>query len=80
MRRIFIGDIQGCLEPLDRLLTAVEFEPVGRRTVGARFDADHCDVKAGRVDNAHRLINDEVPAPCADFKVCLSNIEAGEKH
>ena len=27
MRRIFIGDIQGCLEPLDRLLTAVEFEP-----------------------------------------------------
>lgn len=26
MRRVFVGDIQGCLEPLDRLLAAVDFE------------------------------------------------------
>ena len=25
MRRIFVGDIQGCREPLERLLKAVEF-------------------------------------------------------
>ncbi|MDA0375657.1 MAG: metallophosphoesterase [Planctomycetota bacterium] len=27
MRRIFIGDIQGCREPLERMLEAVEFDP-----------------------------------------------------
>ena len=27
MRRIFVGDIQGCLEQLVNLLAAVEFEP-----------------------------------------------------
>lgn len=27
MRRIFVGDIHGCLEPFDRLLEAVEFRP-----------------------------------------------------
>lgn len=27
VRRIFVGDIQGCLEPLDRLLAAVAFDP-----------------------------------------------------
>ena len=27
MRRIFVGDIQGCREPLERLLDAVSFEP-----------------------------------------------------
>ena len=26
-RRIFVGDIQGCREPLERLLTAVAFAP-----------------------------------------------------
>ena len=26
MRHVFVGDIQGCLEPLDRLLGAVDFE------------------------------------------------------
>ena len=26
MRRIFVGDIQGCLEPLDRLLAEIHFE------------------------------------------------------
>lgn len=33
MRRVFVGDIQGCLEPLERLLEAVEFEPGRDRLV-----------------------------------------------
>lgn len=31
MRRIFVGDIQGCREPLERLLDAVAFEPARDR-------------------------------------------------
>ena len=31
MRRIFVGDIQGCREPLERLLAAVRFEPTSDR-------------------------------------------------
>lgn len=34
MRRIFVGDVQGCREPLERLLASVRFDPATDRVYG----------------------------------------------
>ena len=55
MRRIFVGDIQGCLEPLERLLDAVAFEPANDRLIPVGDLVNKGPDSAGVLDLLMRL-------------------------